>query len=150
MSNSLQYELNIVWDNIDQRCITKPDLQAQSLLPDPFKHLIPNACKGDGNCLYRSGSIIAFGNENNHVEMRVRTIIEMYLYEKHLNCSKFDDTAIKHLFVGLLALKSMEWSKIDDETVRTVFELEVTEAVNLCSYSSLWHMQGMCSIIQAA
>ena len=33
--------------------------------------------KGDGNCLFRAASILAFGDESKHLEMRVRTLLEL-------------------------------------------------------------------------
>ena len=37
---------------------------------------------GDGNCLFRSISLIVFGHENYHTELRVHTIIELTFNEE--------------------------------------------------------------------
>ena len=38
---------------------------------------------GDGNCLFRAASILAFDDENKHPEMRVRTLVELACYNSH-------------------------------------------------------------------
>ncbi|WAR23449.1 LOW QUALITY PROTEIN: hypothetical protein MAR_037118 [Mya arenaria] len=38
---------------------------------------LPVCVQGDGNCLPRSGSILAFGDEDHHTEIRCRIVIEM-------------------------------------------------------------------------
>ena len=44
---------------------------------DTNPHLSPIETVGDGNCLFRSLSIVLFGNEDNHRELRVRTVVEL-------------------------------------------------------------------------
>ena len=56
---------------------------SMELMPsDANPNLIPQKSIGDGNCLYRSLSLILFGSEDNHIEIRVRTVIELACNEK--------------------------------------------------------------------
>ena len=66
------------------------DKISRQLLPnDAHPQLIPMQSYGGGNCLFRSISLIVFGNQNYHTEFRVRTIIELtcneelYLRKRH-------------------------------------------------------------------
>ncbi|KAH3815264.1 hypothetical protein DPMN_143786 [Dreissena polymorpha] len=55
---------------------------------------LPVSVQGDGNCLPRSGRILAFGDEDHHTEIRCRIVIEMvtnidrYLSVDHLQKRK--------------------------------------------------------------
>lgn len=63
------------------------DQISEKLFPsDGPKGLEPKQTFGDGNCLYRAMSKIISGNENRHVELRVRTFIELCCNkDKYLN-----------------------------------------------------------------
>ena len=72
---------------------TMVDGQAFSLLPDDIplaKSVFPIPVVADGNCLPRVGSILAFGTQDRHLDMRLRIAVEMikhrelYLDEEHL------------------------------------------------------------------
>jgi hypothetical protein len=67
------------------------DLPSLLLYPkDGDRTLAPTPVTGDGNCLYRSGSVAVWGVETGHCELRIRTVMEMcseeswYLDNKHL------------------------------------------------------------------
>ena len=49
--------------------------------------LIPIETVGDGNCLFRSLSLVHFGNEDNHRKPRVRTVVELSSSAHVLLCS---------------------------------------------------------------
>ena len=56
--------------------------------------LVPMKSFGDGNCFYRSLSLVVFGNEENHMELRVRSVVELALNEKsYLDEKTFTDMA---------------------------------------------------------
>ena len=67
------------------------DKYASSLYPDDgLENMTAVKVYGDGNCLPRCGSLLLFGNEDAHVEIRVRTQVELlhhedfYLEERNL------------------------------------------------------------------
>ena len=58
------------------------DEPSKDLFPDDVnQNMSPRAVYGDGNCLFRAVSIFIWGNENHHLELRIRTTIEMALNE---------------------------------------------------------------------
>ena len=51
---------------------------SQKLFPkDSFVEATPVKCFRDGNCLFRAVSQILQGDENLHLELRIRVVIEM-------------------------------------------------------------------------
>lgn len=57
------------------------DETALTLFPTdvPGDILYPVCVKADGNCLHYTGSVIAFGNDNHAIEIRVRIIVKLAL-----------------------------------------------------------------------
>ena len=62
----------------DESCRYMTDSIAANLYPeDADRSLSPVRVYGDGNCLYRSASLSVCGNESRHLELRLRTAIEL-------------------------------------------------------------------------
>ena len=58
------------------------DIPSLPLYPaDADEEHLPYSIYGDGNCLYRAGSAGTFDTEEQHVELRVRTVVEMAVHE---------------------------------------------------------------------
>ena len=77
----------------------KKDGDSELWLPDDIQHVTPMHICNDGNCLSRCASMMAYGHQNHHIEMRIRIVIEMaanleqYLDNVHLQggeCLKDD------------------------------------------------------------
>jgi hypothetical protein len=59
---------------------SKLDKVSMDLFPDQdFPDLVPVRVAGDGNCLPRSASMLIFGDQQHHLEMRVRMACELAL-----------------------------------------------------------------------
>ena len=74
--------------------LTNPIIQDRSSLPlvpddiplKPNSDLYPCLTYGDGNCLPRTAGILAYGHEENHLEIRTRIVIELTKNEdRYLN-----------------------------------------------------------------
>ena len=63
-----------------------PDVNAASVFPKDSPHLTPLAIVGDGNCLPRCTSILVYGDQVHHTEMRARIILELILVQECSNC----------------------------------------------------------------
>ena len=61
---------------------TRDETSTEIMPSDANPCLVPMKSFGDGNCFYRSLSLVAFGNEENHIELRVRSIVELALNER--------------------------------------------------------------------
>ena len=62
----------------------KFDLPSLKLYPtDGDRQMVPVKIIGDGNCLYRCASLALWGTEEGHIEVRLRTVIEMCMEENY-------------------------------------------------------------------
>ena len=60
------------------------DEVAESLYPcDADQNLVPVAVYGDGNCLFRSASLLLDGDQRRHLELRLRTAAELCINSCH-------------------------------------------------------------------
>ena len=58
------------------------DVDAASVFPKDTPRLTPLAIAGDGNCLPRCASVLVYGDEEHHTEMRARIILELVLAQE--------------------------------------------------------------------
>ena len=58
------------------------DVDAASVFPKDTPRLTPLAIAGDGNCLPRCASVLVYGDEEHHNEMRARIILELVLAQE--------------------------------------------------------------------
>ena len=78
-----RFDLDVGLHSIVSLSVTV-DRTAFHLLPtdNPLPNDMPLVVSADGNCCPRSLSILVFGNEERHLEMRVRLVIELALHEQ--------------------------------------------------------------------
>ena len=56
----------------------KIDVTSSAIYPDDApSNQFPQSVYGDGNCLFRSFSLLCFGSEDKHIEMRCRAVLEL-------------------------------------------------------------------------
>ena len=130
-------------------CLSKgfKDQISEKLFPsDGPKGLEPKQTFGDGNCLYRAMSKIICGNENRHVELRVRTFIELCLNrDKYLNNSYLKeltglDDYMENLLGSSFDLSSKTKGKPKSERQREGFEAGIVDNIKPGTYSTMWHI----------
>ncbi len=71
------------WNMIDLN--PTPDSLSEELLTNvilPGKYKVPCIIDGDGNCLPRAGSVLAYGSQEHHEEMRLRIVDELVLHQQ--------------------------------------------------------------------
>ena len=111
---------------------------SEGLLPADTKETRYRALKtiADGNCLFRSASIFAFGNQHRHEEMRIRTVLELALnsefYQKGNDVDKI-----------LLA----EMREIYPKGGEREFESEVRNSTACNSWCGYWHLQALGTVL---
>lgn len=116
------------------------DQRTENLLVNCNKSdlLIPVKIGADGNCLYRSLSKALYGNENFHVELRYRVIVEMvFQKDRFLKASRnkeYETNFLDHLSPEPDSYQS---------TPETIYDTQVLNATYLSgikAYSSVWHV----------
>ncbi|XP_060573349.1 LOW QUALITY PROTEIN: uncharacterized protein LOC132731228 [Ruditapes philippinarum] len=113
----------------------------------------PVCVQGDGNCLPRSGSILSFGDEDHHTEIRCRIVIEMvtnidlYLSDEHLkNGTVLVEKEARQL-VKTYAMFSEHYIPGTRLVPRTIFKKEVMEACKDKTYMGIWHIFALSSVL---
>lgn len=140
------------------------DYEARNIHPlDVPSNLIPVRVVGDGNCLFRSFSLLIFGNETTlKFEMRVRASVELicnteyYLNEKHLFHSNsgqvifwithyFSSAADSYLNINVRSNQlTVLWNCIQQALVSWV---GMSQA--LVSWVGMWHICALASVTQS-
>ena len=130
------------------------DTIAEKLFPQdgPLGH-IPIQTYGDGNCLYRATSRILCGDENMHVELRVRTFIELcinksqYLSDAFLKQLTGLDNCIDKLFNSSFDTSAVAKNKDKEQRYRESFEAGILNTIKPCEFSNMWHIFALCNVI---
>ena len=109
---------------------------------------------GDGNCLPRALSRAFFNNDESHIEIRVRIIIEGVLNLKHYltdNCLERGASVI-HANADLPTVFTTfseyytPGQKIYEDTVACIYSLEIHSIARMGSYMGLWQLAQASSV----
>ena len=118
---------------------------SQGLYPDDADQtLTPVDIRGDGNCLYRSMSLLLCGNEDLHTELRCEMVIgkEFYTCQSSTEAKK----TVKKI-AAVSASFQQGQSLEDDETILKIFQDECLATARLGTCSSVWHIQTLASAV---
>ena len=126
------------------------DKGSLALLPQdaPDGHL-PVSIVGDGNCFPRTLSLLAYGHEGCHVEMRGRITMEMalntdqYLSPDFLSQGSSDDGNM--LLASLQRFAETPFHSL--QSAKSTLEEELFRARELGKYCGMWHMYAAASVL---
>ena len=130
---------------------TRDETSTELLPTDANPCLVPMKSFGDGNCFYRSLSLVVFGSEESHMELRVRTIVELALNEKsYLDEKTFTDMA-EYSYEGIMEyivqVSISDNSFIANDRLSS-FRNEVMLTAKDGKYSSILHLLASCNVLQ--
>lgn len=139
------------------------DAVAQSIMdsypndcPDDLQGRLPVVVNGDGNCLPRTASVLAFGNEQRYTEMRCRIIIELienketYLSIDHLNkCIDLPGNESASLLKTycMFSEKYIPGTRTTRKAITKVFEEEVVAICVDKAYMGIWQLFAVSSVL---
>lgn len=127
------------------------DLEALQLYPSDGPDLHPVSIYGDGNCLPRSGSVLACGKQDLHVEIRVRIVFELCLHEEfYLDNDRLRGESSLEKLPAQYVQVSSHWKQgesISPETVKRVYRRELQDAVKDGSYMGIWQLHALASVL---
>lgn len=124
------------------------DNYSQSLLPvTEANAYLAFKTAVDGNCFYRAASMLAFGHEGKHEEMRLRITVELatnspfYLQDK--------DNEGRILAQELVHIQSNEEKnvEINPDILKAEFEIDVVNTASSSSWASDWHFQALGTVL---
>ncbi|VDH99491.1 Hypothetical predicted protein [Mytilus galloprovincialis] len=125
---------------------------------EPQKHILkyPVCVKGDGNCLPRAGSVLANGNEESHLEVRTRMVIEIvthedvYLDEYYLNRGTTGED--KHIVNNLVMYSDsyIAGDRITPAVARRILREDTFNFAKLGAYGNAWLIFALSSILKCS
>jgi len=123
------------------------DWESQELIPTS-KSTAYRALKttGDRNCFFRAASILAFGHENKHEEMRVRIVVELAAHDEFYLKDEDLPGRIKAQEQEIHPSKNIT-SEMNPDVIKEVFEEEVLESARTSSWASYWHLQALGAVL---
>ncbi|XP_012941528.1 uncharacterized protein LOC106012614 [Aplysia californica] len=119
-------------------CSGSVDASALRLCPDSVAPLYPFSVEADGNCVPRSFSVLVFGDQDHHVEVRVRIIIEQVLNKSRYLCPDQNN-------LDFLCTLSDHYS---DDVVST-YRSEVLDICRLGTYMGMWQLKAVANVFAA-
>ena len=128
----------------------KKDRTACLLYPTDAPEMTPIDIYGDGNCLPRSASVLAFGDEDGMTEMRVRIIVEMALH-----IEEYASNSVSKVIQELpkKAISYSESNNLEVLTPRVILELlkrEVMLGVRNTRYMGILELYAVATILQTS
>ena len=134
------------------------DQQAYTLLRDvdelKDRNLYPLLTKADGNCLPRSGSFLAYGTEEYHVDIRLRIALEMMVHKDVYMDPDFLKRGLPPNQSGPTPVTYAQYSDyyIYGEVLTTnkaseIYDKEVNEILQEDTYSGIWQVFALASVL---
>jgi hypothetical protein len=149
--------------HVRQECCTvlsvkkEIDQMALDLMPkdiDCDHAIFPVKIYGDGNCLPRTGSVFAFGDEESHEEIRARIIIEsVNNIEKYLDSRLLSEGVNeKHNLAEIYAQYSDSYTPgitLTNSYIRRLFETEILSICKRSSYMGIWQLHALAVVLRS-
>ena len=131
------------------------DYEAANIYPlDAPSNLITVRVLGDGNCLFRSFSVLMFGNETHHIEMRAWASVELicnieyYLNEEHVFHSNSGQAMFWIAHYSTLAADS--YLNMNDPSNQLIVLWNcITDGLVLNTWVGMWHICALASVAQS-
>ena len=132
------------------------ELVPRGKMPNELRNCFPVGVYGDGHCLPRAGSVLCFGHENFHQEIRCRITIEMccfkdkYIDNEYLCIPQICESEAKSL-VKTYAMFSNEYTpgdRLTDAVIRRIFEAESLNIRKHGEFMGIWQMFALSSILK--
>ncbi|WAR13822.1 LOW QUALITY PROTEIN: VRTN-like protein [Mya arenaria] len=130
------------------------DNSAVKLLTDEVEcmGLLPTNIYGDGNCLPRCGSVLIYGDEEKHLDIRARIIMELVVNEaKYLDDKFLEEGSNVSLgrknFARQFAITILG-GKLTYLAIQRVIQAEVLRLCRSGTYMGIWQVAALSNIIQ--
>ncbi|XP_069117201.1 uncharacterized protein [Argopecten irradians] len=135
------------------------DQMALDLMPEDmenYEHAVfPIKVYGDGNCLPRTASLLAYGTEDCYEEMRARIIVELVNHaDEYLDniilSNGLESLGRKESLPVIYAQYSdfyLPGTHITDETLQLVYEHEVLSIRRNGTYMGIWQIHALASLL---
>jgi hypothetical protein len=134
------------------------DKVAHELVPNDHQghNRFPACIYGDGNCLPRCGSLLAFGDEGYWKEIRVRITLEMALFSeaylegdhiRHGTDMTITDLPKYRELLTLFSSAVLPGGKINQEVVKNAYDQITMESIKGGNYMGMWELFALSSVL---
>ena len=133
------------------------DASALSQVPEDIPNLpklaMPILVDGDGNCLARCGSLLAYGTECYHLDIRLRIAIEMISHQDQYLDSDFLSKGLPtghQLTPAQVAHFSGNYTGNDltEEEVRVIYRNELHQVMKPHEFMGVWQIFALASVLK--
>lgn len=125
------------------------DLVSSTIYPDDGPvNMLPQSVYGDGNCLFRSFSLLCFGSEDHHIEMRCRAVLEMLCNpEFYLSTNMLKNEKNKNATFGIISAICIS-DEMQHKEVRQGFADSIRQSTSIGNWNtvSFWHLTALGSV----
>jgi hypothetical protein len=133
------------------------DTYANLIMPfdipgNPFLYAM--SIYGDGNCFSRSGSVIAFSNQSEYVEIRARIVLELvqhenlYLDPSYLAAGHEDRLDYAEKYAVCSETYVSEQVEGNREVVKELYQKEVFAFRRSGVYAGMWEMHALANVLK--
>ena len=108
---------------------------------------------GNRNCLARVGSMMMYGSESHHMEVRLRIACEMILYrdlylqENHLSKDLPTNQCLTPAMVAQFS-DSYTGQNLDADGVKGIYLNEIQQVLKPCEYMGTWQLFALASVLK--
>lgn len=113
------------------------DSIASKLKPSSIQHLFPVVTQGDGNCVPRALSLLWFGDQDHHKEVRCRIGLELII-------NSFDYLCLDAQVLQFLCEHSDRYCSSAEKT----FQLETIDIMKDGTYMGMWQLMAASNVFQ--
>ena len=116
--------------------------------------LYPVNVYGDGNCLPRCGSLVIYGTEEKHKEVRERIVNELtqnrqyYLNQENMRNGRGIDSNPDVIYTFAMYSPDLQDNeKLDKKTIEAVYDREVLRCEKNAEYMGIWQIAALCNVL---
>ena len=133
------------------------DSSALALMPNDIpvitRAVFPILVKGDGNCLPRVGSLLAYGSENHHLDIRLRIATELIQFQDNYLDTDYLSRGLpkgQKLYPSGVALFSdlVQSTFMDREDTRSIYQKEIHQILKAKEFMGLWQVFALASVLK--
>lgn len=132
--------------SISHQYVDQDDLYASKIYPQDEEPLTPMCTQGDGNCLYRAMSLLLFGDQDKHIELRARVVCELSLNEQFYLSGQMIDEGNAEQTVDRMSTRSKHGHNKGWE-LHTIYQQEVLDTCKLTKWGGFWQIAAFASVL---
>ena len=125
------------------------DVTSSAIYPDDAPtNMLPQSVYGDGNCLFRSFSLLCFGSEDKHIEMRCRAVLELLCNaDFYLSTEMLANEKNQKSTLGIISAICLS-DKFQQKEVREGFLDSIRQSTMIGDWDSVsfWHVTALASV----